>query len=234
MLDIQDMTIRYGNITAVRGVSLSVNRGELVALIGANGAGKSTTMKAVIGLIKTVSGRVLLDGQEITNLAAHRIVRFGISLVPEGRLVFPGFTVLENLQAGAYGIGPKGEVAAGLDRVFGLFPLLKERLRQKAGTLSGGEQQMLAIARALMSRPKVLLLDEPSLGLAPVMADKIQELIQEIHSQGMTILLVEQNVYSALEIADRGYVIENGGIALFGSAAELMENESVQSKYMGV
>lgn len=234
MLDIQDMTIKYGNITAVHGVSLSVSRGELVALIGANGAGKSTMMKAVIGLLKAISGKILLDGKEITNLAAHKIVRFGINLVPEGRLVFPGFTVLENLHAGAYGIKSKGEVAAGLDHVFGLFPLLRERLRQRAGTLSGGEQQMLAIARALMSRPKMLLLDEPSLGLAPVMADKIQELIQEIHGQGMTILLVEQNVYSALEIADRGYVIENGRIVLSGSAAELMENESVQRKYMGV
>ncbi|MDN5343987.1 MAG: branched-chain amino acid transport system ATP-binding protein [Clostridia bacterium] len=234
MLEVKNIESKYGNIQAISDVSLSVKRGELVAVVGANGAGKSTTMKTIMGLLKASAGQIIFDNKNITNLPAHDIVNLGIALVPEGRMVFPYFTVLENLNAGAYCIKNKAEVSEGLNYVFSLFPLLKDRLHQKAGTLSGGEQQMLAIGRALMSKPKLLLMDEPSLGLAPVIVDKIIELIQEIHQQGMTILLVEQDVYSALEIADRGYVMENGRIVLEGTANELMESALVQKKYLGI
>ena len=233
MLTIENIITKYGNIEAVKGISLNVNEGELVAIVGANGAGKSTTMKTIIGLQKPSSGKVLFRNKDITGRPAHEIVSTGIALVPEGRMVFPGFSVFENLQAGAY-LKKKEEIAESLEYVLGLFPKLKDRINQKAGTLSGGEQQMLAIGRALMSKPKLLLMDEPSLGLAPVIVDKILELIHDIHQQGMTIILVEQDVYSALEISQRGYVMESGIIVLEGIAQDLLNNEEVQKKYLGM
>ena len=233
MLTIENIITKYGNIEAVKGISLNVNEGELVAIVGANGAGKSTTMKTIIGLQKPSSGKVLFRDKDITGRPAHEIVSTGIALVPEGRMVFPGFSVFENLQAGAY-LKKKEEIAESLEYVLGLFPKLKDRINQKAGTLSGGEQQMLAIGRALMSKPKLLLMDEPSLGLAPVIVDKILELIHDIHQQGMTIILVEQDVYSALEISQRGYVMESGIIVLEGIAQDLLNNEEVQKKYLGM
>jgi branched-chain amino acid transport system ATP-binding protein len=235
LLELKNVHSYYGNIHALKGLSVEVNQGEVVTLIGANGAGKSTTLRTISGLLTPRQGQVLLNGKRIDTLAAHEIVKLGISQSPEGRRIFPRLTVLENLELGAYTRSTHdGEFQADLDRVFTLFPRLKERVWQKGGTLSGGEQQMLAIGRALMSRPKVLLLDEPSMGLAPILVDQIFSIIQDINQQGMTILLVEQNALKALEIAHTGYVLQTGEIVLEDTAANLRNNETVQKAYLGM
>ncbi len=233
MLKITDLNVFYGPIHALKGVSLEVNNGEIVTLIGSNGAGKSTTLNAITGIVKVASGKVELDGQDITNAASHKIVQHGISLSPEGREVFPGLTVEENLRMGAYTRQNKQEIAQNFERVYDLFPRLKERVSQPAGTLSGGEQQMLAIGRSLMSSPKYLLLDEPSMGLAPNLVQMIFSLIEEINKQGMTILLIEQNANMALSVASRAYVLETGRVSLSGDAAQLAQDERVKKAYLG-
>jgi branched-chain amino acid transport system ATP-binding protein len=222
----------YGHIHALHGVSIAVEEGEIVTLIGANGAGKSTTLKTIAGFLRPRPGAVFLDGKPIHGLPPHEITRRGVCLVPEGRRIFPRMTVLENLQMGAF-TRTDADVQADLDRVFHLFPRLKERLSQVAGTLSGGEQQMLAIARGLMARPRILLLDEPSMGLAPVLVELIFQTIREINAQGVTILLVEQNALMALGIARRGYVLETGRIVLADEAHRLRENDMVRKSYLG-
>jgi branched-chain amino acid transport system ATP-binding protein len=223
----------YGHIHALHGVSITVEPGEIVTLIGANGAGKSTTLKTIAGFLKPRPGRVLLEGAPIQGLAPHDITRRGVCLVPEGRRIFPRMTVLENLEMGAFARGNRQEIQEDLDRVCRLFPRLEERLAQVAGTLSGGEQQMLAIGRAMMARPKILLLDEPSMGLAPVLVELIFRTVQEINAQGVTILLVEQNALMALGVARRGYVLETGRIVLADSAERLRENDLVRRSYLG-
>jgi len=225
--------VAYGSVTAIRELSLSVQQGELVCLIGANGAGKSTALKALAGIQPVASGSIHYDGSAITGMPTHLRVRKGIALVPEGRGIFARLTVSENLQLGAYARSDAHAVAQDLDYVLGLFPRLAERRRQIAGTLSGGEQQMLAIGRALMSRPRLLLLDEPSMGLAPIMVQKIFEIIRRIAANGVTLLLVEQNAKLALEVSDRGYVLESGRIVLADSAAALLANPEVQNAYLG-
>ena len=227
------LRVAYGGITAVKGIDLDVGERELVTLVGANGAGKTTTLKALAGIIKPVGGEVRYDGQMVTGVPAHRLVRAGIALVPEGRGVFNRLTVEENLDMGAYARAERSAIAADRERVYGLFPRLAERRRQYGGTLSGGEQQMLAIARALMSRPKLLLLDEPSMGLAPLMVQKILETIRTIAAEGVTLLLVEQNAKLALELCDRGYVMESGSIALADDAGALLGNPQVRQAYLG-
>ena len=227
------LRVAYGGITAVKGIDLDVGERELVTLVGANGAGKTTTLKALAGIIKPVGGEVRYDGQMVTGVPAHRLVRAGIALVPEGRGVFNRLTVEENLDMGAYARAERSAIAADRERVYGLFPRLAERRRQYGGTLSGGEQQMLAIARALMSRPKLLLLDEPSMGLAPLMVQKIFETIRTIAAEGVTLLLVEQNAKLALELCDRGYVMESGSIALADDAGALLGNPQVRQAYLG-
>jgi branched-chain amino acid transport system ATP-binding protein len=233
LLELQEIHTYYGNIHALRGISLQVNQGEIVTLIGSNGAGKSTTLRTISGLLSPRRGQVVLNGKRIDNVAAHEIVKLGVSQSPEGRRIFPRLTVLENLEMGAYTRSDSGEYQADLDRVFELFPRLKERVWQKGGTLSGGEQQMLAMGRALMSRPKVLLLDEPSMGLAPILVDQIFSIVQDINKQGTTILLVEQNALKALEVAHTGYVLQSGQIVLQDSATNLQRNETVQKAYLG-
>jgi branched-chain amino acid transport system ATP-binding protein len=234
MLEIRNLVVNYGAITALHGVSLQVRQGDIVTLIGANGAGKTTTLKAVSGLLKCRSGEILYQGRNISNGRPHQIVQQGISQVPEGRMIFANLTVLENLQMGAYLRSDKTAIRAEMDYVFSIFPRLRERLRQVAGTLSGGEQQMLAIGRALMSRPKFLMLDEPSLGIAPLLVKTIFEKIVEINRQhGITILLVEQNANLALEISSYGYVLETGRILLQDSSADLRQNPQVKSAYLG-
>ncbi|MDB6018130.1 MAG: transporter related-protein [Pedosphaera sp.] len=234
MLEIKNLTVNYGAICALRGVSLEVKQGDIVTLIGANGAGKTTTLRAVSGLLKAQSGEVLYQGRNITNLPAHQIVKLGMSHVPEGRMVFANLTVLENLMMGAYLQKDKTVIQQEMDYVFGIFPRLKERLKQVAGTLSGGEQQMLAIGRALMSKPKFLMLDEPSLGIAPLLVKTIFEKIVEINQQqGISILLVEQNANLALEISRYGYVLETGRIILQDECAALRQNPQVKSAYLG-
>src|SRR5476649_383110 len=234
MLEIKNLQVSYGAITALHGVSLSVPDGKIVTLIGANGAGKTTTLKTISGLLKPKSGEIFYDGKNIAGLPPHRIVGRGISHVPEGRMIFANLTVLENLQLGAYLQKDRHVVRRELEHVFSLFPRLQEREKQIAGTLSGGEQQMLAIGRALMSKPKLLLLDEPSLGLAPLLVKTIFEKIVEINrEQGLTILLVEQNANLALEISHFGYVLETGKIILSGDSAALRQNPQVQSAYLG-
>ena len=233
MLKIKNLNVFYGPIHALKGISLDVNDGEIVTLIGSNGAGKSTTLNTITGLVKTASGSIDLDGTEIANMAPHKIVELGISLSPEGREVFPALTVEENLKLGAYTRKDKGEVAANFDRVYDLFPRLKERINQSAGTLSGGEQQMLAIGRALMSSPKILLLDEPSMGLAPNLVLMIFDLIKSINQQGTTILLIEQNANMALSIANRAYVLETGNISRSGDARALAKDDRVRKAYLG-
>ena len=232
MLDVREIDVRYGPIHAVRGVSLRVGAGEIVTIIGANGAGKSTILKAVVGLLRPSSGEVRLEGESLAALRPANIVRRGIAMVPEGRRVFPRLSVLDNLRLGGYG-RPKIEVGQTLDRVFTLFPRLRERRRQLAGTLSGGEQQMLAIGRGLMSQPRLLLLDEPSMGLAPLLVQQIFETILAINERGTTILLVEQNAHMALAVADRGYVLENGRIVLTGEAETLATNPRIRAAYLG-
>jgi branched-chain amino acid transport system ATP-binding protein len=233
MLEIEDLHVSYGNIQALRGVSLRVEAGELVTIVGSNGAGKSTTLLTISGVLRPRAGRVLFEGHDLSRAAPHDIVRWGISHCPEGRLIFGRLTVAENLVLGAYNRRNRDEIQQDLTRVHQLFPVLLERRGQAAGTLSGGEQQMLAIGRALMSRPRLLLLDEPSLGLAPILVERIFTIIQALRRQGVTILLVEQNAYQALRVADRAYVLETGQVRLTGPAAELADNPQVQAAYLG-
>jgi branched-chain amino acid transport system ATP-binding protein len=223
----------YGSIEALKGISLEVHAGEIVTLIGANGAGKSTTLRSINGLNTPREGSIVFEGRNITRTAPHEIVGMGISQSPEGRRLFPHMTVLENLEMGAFQRRDRGGIREDLDRVYSLFPRLAERKSQRAGTLSGGEQQMVAIGRALMARPKLLMLDEPSMGLAPIFVEKIFEIIGEINEQGTTILLVEQNALMALDAADRGYVLETGHVALADDAKSLRENEQVRKAYLG-
>jgi len=233
MLEVRDVHTYYGNIHALKGVSLTIDKGEIVTLIGANGAGKSTTLNTICGLIKPRQGSILLEGQEIHVKPAHQIVGLGISQAPEGRRIFSRLTVRENLEMGAFLRRDLDGIQRDMERVFTLFPRLKERIKQVGGTLSGGEQQMLAIGRALMANPRVLLLDEPSMGLAPLLVEEIFEVVSQLNGAGTTILLVEQNALMALSIAHRGYVLETGRVALAGSAAELRENPEVQRAYLG-
>jgi branched-chain amino acid transport system ATP-binding protein len=233
MLELSDVHTYYGNIRALRGVSLSVNEGEIVTLIGANGAGKTTTLRTILGLARPRRGSVRFKSQRVDTQATDRIVRLGIAQSPEGRRIFPRLSVLENLELGAFARPDRDGIASDLDRVLGLFPRLRERLQQKGGTLSGGEQQMLAISRALMARPALLLLDEPSMGLSPILVETIFRIIQDINRQGTTILLVEQNARMALRVAHRGYVIQTGRIALQGTGRELLDNDDVRKAYLG-
>jgi branched-chain amino acid transport system ATP-binding protein len=234
LLEVQNVHSYYGNIHALKGVSLAVEQGEIVTLIGANGAGKSTTLKTISGIVRPRQGSVKLAGEDLTQYSAHEVVGKGLCQVPEGRGIFFRLTVLENLEMGAYIRVDAQQIAQDLEYVFSLFPRLKERRKQVAGTLSGGEQQMLALGRALMARPKVLLLDEPSMGLAPILVESIFETIQNINKEGATILLVEQNALMALQIAHRGYVIQTGEIVLHDKAAALRTNEMVKKAYLGV
>ncbi len=233
MLEVEDIHTYYGQIHALKGVSLHVGEGEIVTLIGGNGAGKTTTLRTISGLMHPRQGSIKLQGRLISQLPAHDIVSQGVSQSPEGRRIFPRMSVRENLELGAYQRNDKGGIARDMDRVFELFPRLKERERQKAGTMSGGEQQMLAMGRALMANPKVLLLDEPSMGLAPILVEQIFNIVQEINQQGTTILLVEQNALAALSVAHRGYVIETGHIVLHDEAKRLQQNEMVRKAYLG-
>jgi branched-chain amino acid transport system ATP-binding protein len=233
LLNVRDVKVAYGGIQAVKGVSLEVREGELVSLIGSNGAGKTTTMKAITGLLALGGGHIELAGKTIDGQGPWDLVQQGLAMVPEGRGVFTRMTIVENLQMGAYIRDDNVAIAEDIERVFNTFPRLKERRDQLAGTMSGGEQQMLAMGRALMSRPKVLLLDEPSMGLSPIMVDKIFEVIQEVSAQGVTILLVEQNASRALQIADRGYVMESGLITLSGDAHEMLHDPKVRAAYLG-
>jgi branched-chain amino acid transport system ATP-binding protein len=233
-LEIDQIHVTYGVIEALKGVSLRVGRGEIVTLIGANGAGKSTTVRTVAGLLKPTGGKITFEGRDMSRLSSEEVVRAGIALSPEGRLIFPRMSVHENLLMGAYVRRDRDEIEHDMGRVFQLFPRLSERKNQTGGTLSGGEQQMLAIGRALMARPRLLLLDEPSLGLAPVLTDTIFEVLGEISRQGTTILLSEQNALRALKLANRGYVMETGLIVQEGSAKELLESPDVQKAYLGV
>ena len=232
-LEIRDLHVSYGGIRALKGIDLTVEEGQIVTLIGANGAGKSTTLRAISGLQKPQSGSILYGGEELVGLPAKEIVRRGIIHVPEGRRVFPDMTVAENLKIGAFLRTDKGGIADDMDYVHSLFPRLKERSWQLAGTLSGGEQQMLAVGRALMSRPKVLMMDEPSLGLAPLIVKDIFSIIRRVNADGITVLLIEQNANAALRVADYGYVLETGTIALTGTGEELLRNESVREAYLG-
>ncbi|HWP62353.1 MAG TPA: ABC transporter ATP-binding protein [Candidatus Binatia bacterium] len=234
LLELHDVHVHYGNIHALKGISIEVAEGEIVTLIGANGAGKSTTLNAISGLVRPSAGSIRYDGQDITRAPAHEIVARGVVQVPEGRRIFARLTVRENLLMGAYLVRDRREIEAGIERVFAMFPRLKEREHQVCGTLSGGEQQMLAIGRALMTRPRVLLMDEPSMGLAPVLVDGIFATIRYLHEEGTTILLVEQNARMALSVADRGYVVETGRIVLADTAAALQANDAVRRAYLGI
>ncbi|MBQ7563554.1 MAG: ABC transporter ATP-binding protein [Lachnospiraceae bacterium] len=231
MLKIKDLKVNYGGIEAVKGISIDVPYGNIITLVGANGAGKSTTLRAISGLVKAGSGSITLDDEELIGLPTADIVAKGITMVPEGRRVFPDLTVLENLKIGAY--LRNDSLDADIEHVYELFPRLKERSWQAAGTLSGGEQQMLAVGRALMSKPKIIMMDEPSLGLAPIIVQGIFEIIREINKQGTTVLLIEQNANMALKVADYGYVMETGVISLEGSGEELLANEKVKELYLG-
>lgn len=233
MLELKDVHTYYGNIHALKGISLQVEQGEIVTLIGGNGAGKSTTLNTISGILKPREGSIWLEGERIDHVRPHHIVELGISQGPEGRRIFSRLTVRENLEMGAYTRTDKERIQEDMERVFVLFPVLKERHKQVAGTLSGGEQQMLCIGRALMSRPKILLLDEPSMGLAPMLVEAIFDITQDINRQGTTILLVEQNANMALSIADRGYVLETGRIVLEGTAQDLRDNPQVREAYLG-
>jgi len=232
VLELRDVVCCYGQVTALKGVSLTVGKGELVALIGANGAGKSTTLKAISGLLHPIAGTIVFDGHDITNASARAILSLGIAHCPEGRRVFPQMSVLENLEMGAYLRSARREIAADMARVFDQFPRLAERRQQPAGTLSGGEQQMLAIGRALMSRPKLVLFDEPSLGLAPTMVERTFDIVSSIRAAGTTVLMVEQNASAALNMCDRAYLLESGSLALEGSGRELIDNPHVRAAYL--
>jgi branched-chain amino acid transport system ATP-binding protein len=231
LLEVDQIVVRYGAIAAIKGISFSVGEGEIVALLGANGAGKTTTQKTVSGMLRPSAGSITFDGKRIDGIPAHELIRLGICHVPEGRHVFPRMSVAENLEMGAFRF--KSTDQADLDRVFELFPRLKERLKQQAGTLSGGEQQMLAIGRALMGKPRLLLLDEPSMGLAPLIVAQIFEIIREINSSGVTVLVVEQNAAQALSLANRGYVLETGEIVLEGTGQELLADDRIRAAYLG-
>jgi len=233
MLKVEDLHVNYGGIKAVRGINLNIEHNRIVTLIGANGAGKSSTLRAIMGLVKKAQGKVTYDGEDLTNLSTEEIVKKGIVLVPEGRNVFSNLTVEENLILGAYTIKDKKAIEKNMNRVYDLFPRLKERSWQKAGTLSGGEQQMLAVGRALMIEPKVIMMDEPSLGLAPILVNEIFNIIKMLNQQGNTILLVEQNAKKALELADYAYVLETGELVLEGSGKELLNDVRVQEAYLG-
>jgi len=233
LLELDKLEVAYGGIHAVKGIDLIVRQGELVCLIGANGAGKTTTLKGITGLQPVSAGKVVYDGNDVTGNPAFQLVRKGLSMVPEGRGVFGALTIEENLAMGAYSRRDRKEIKQDVERVFGLFPRLKEREKQTAGTLSGGEQQMLAMARAIMSRPKLLLLDEPSMGLAPLMVQKVFETVLAISGEGVTILLIEQNAKLALEVSNRGYVMESGTITLSGDARDLLSNPKVREAYLG-
>lgn len=233
MLEVKDLEVYYGMIQAIKGISFEVNEGEVIALIGANGAGKTTTLHTVTGLLHPKKGSVLFEGQDITKIPAHKIVSLGMAHVPEGRRVFAQFSVLQNLKMGAYTRTDKNEIEETLQIVYKRFPRLEERKNQLAGTLSGGEQQMLAMGRALMSRPKIILMDEPSMGLSPILVNEIFDIIQSVSASGTTVLLVEQNAKKALSIADRAYVLETGKIVLDGDAKELMNNDSIKKAYLG-
>ena len=232
LLKVENIHVYYGSIHAIKGVSFEVNEGEIVTLIGANGAGKSTTLNTIAGLLRPRSGAVYLEGKNLASVPTAKIVRHGMALCPEGRRIFQQMTVRENLEMGGY-TRPDKEIPASMDEMFQRFPRLKEREKQIAGTLSGGEQQMLAMARALMSKPKLLMLDEPSMGLAPILVEQIFEIIKELHGSGTTILLVEQNAQMALSIADRAYVLETGRITMEGQASELLHNDAVRKAYLG-
>ncbi len=234
LLEVRDVHTYYGNIHALKGVSLSVEKGEIVTLIGGNGAGKTTTLRTICGLLKPRSGQVLLDGKDLANFKAHQIVDQGVAMVPEGRGVFSRLTVAENLDLGAYSRNDRGAIRQDLEMVLRLFPRLKERIKQVAGTLSGGEQQMLATGRALMAHPRLLLMDEPSMGLAPILVESIFDTLRQVNQEGTTILLVEQNAHMALQIANRGYVLQTGQIALAKSAEELQRDPMVRKVYLGI
>ncbi|WP_427915159.1 ABC transporter ATP-binding protein [Ramlibacter sp. MMS24-I3-19] len=233
LLKVSGLKVAYGGIQAVKGVDFEVQEGELVSLIGSNGAGKTTTMKAITGLLSIHGGDIQYLGRSIRGRGPWDLVKEGLAMVPEGRGVFTRMTITENLQMGAHIRKDTAEIASDLEKVFGIFPRLKERRTQLAGTMSGGEQQMLAMGRALMSRPKVLLLDEPSMGLSPIMVDKIFEVVREVHAQGVTVLLVEQNASRALQIADRGYVMESGAITMTGNARQMLDDPKVRAAYLG-
>jgi branched-chain amino acid transport system ATP-binding protein len=233
MIKIDNLVVSYGGIEALKGVSLEVPSGKIVTLVGANGAGKSTTLKSIVGLVNPKSGSINYEGTDLTKLKTESMVKQGIALVPEGRRVFSDLTVLENLKIGAYSRKDTKGIAEDLEKVYSLFPRLKERTWQAAGTLSGGEQQMLAIGRALMSRPKLIMMDEPSLGLAPIIVKELFGIIKKINEEGMTVLLIEQNANAALKIADIGYIMETGKITLTGSGTELLNNEEIKKAYLG-
>lgn len=233
MLTIKDLEVYYGVIQAIKGISFEVNEGEVIALIGANGAGKTTTLQTITGMLQAKSGSVMFEGTDITKVPGHKIVSMGMAHVPEGRRVFAELSVLENLKLGAYTRKDKTEIAESLEKVYKSFPRLEERKSQLAGTLSGGEQQMLAMGRALMSKPRIILMDEPSMGLSPIFVEEIFNIIKEISASGTTVLLVEQNAKKALSIADRAYVLETGKIVLSGNANDLMNDESIKKAYLG-
>ena len=233
MLEVRDLQVYYGMIHAIKGISFDVNQGEVIALIGANGAGKTTTLHTITGLLAPKSGSVLFEGKDITKVPAHKIVSMGMAHVPEGRRVFAELSVYENLKMGAYTRKDKKEIEESLANVYKRFPRLEERKNQMAGTLSGGEQQMLAMGRALMSKPKIIIMDEPSMGLSPILVEEIFHIIREISASGTTVLLVEQNAKKALAIADRAYVLETGNIVLSGDAKEMMNNDSIKKAYLG-
>ena len=233
MLEVKDLEVYYGMIQAIKGISFEVNQGEVIALIGANGAGKTTTLHTITGLLSPKKGSVMFEGTDITKIPAHKIVSMGMAHVPEGRRVFAELSVYENLKMGAYTRKDKNEIAQSLEMVYKRFPRLKERTGQRAGTLSGGEQQMLAMGRALMSKPKIILMDEPSMGLSPIFVNEIFDIIKEVSESGTTVLLVEQNAKKALSIADRAYVLETGSITLEGKADDLLHDVSVQKAYLG-
>lgn len=233
MLNLKDVNVYYGAVHALKGLSLNVEEGEIVTLIGSNGAGKSTTIKAISGIVAVESGTIEFEGEPITGMLPHKVVGCGIVQIPEGRRVFPEMSVRENLEMGAYSRKDRAQIGEDLDRIFDRFPRLKERETQLAATLSGGEQQMLAVGRALMARPRLLLLDEPSMGLAPILVEEVFEIIRDISADGTTILLVEQNARMALSIADRGYVLQTGEIALAGAAEDLLQDEQVRKVYLG-
>ncbi|MBQ9156958.1 MAG: ABC transporter ATP-binding protein [Eubacterium sp.] len=232
LLSVNDINVYYGAIHAIKGISFEVYNGEIVTLIGANGAGKSTSLNTISGLLRSKTGSIEFEGRDISRIPAHKLVKMGLSQVPEGRRVFLQMTVQENLEMGAY-TAPAGSVSSSLDKVYELFPRLKERYKQIAGTLSGGEQQMLAMGRALMSQPKLMMLDEPSMGLAPILVEQIFDIIRNLHAAGTTILLVEQNARMALSVADRAYVLETGKISLSGDAKDLLHDDSVRKAYLG-
>ncbi len=233
MLEVKDLQVYYGVIQALKGISFEVNQGEVIALIGANGAGKTTTLQTLTGILQAKSGSIMFEGKDLTKVPAHKIVEMGMAHVPEGRRVFADMTVYENLLMGAYTRKDKNEIAESLEMVYKRFPRLKERQGQRSGTLSGGEQQMLAMGRALMSKPRIILMDEPSMGLSPIFVNEIFNIIKDVSEGGTTVLLVEQNAKKALSIADRAYVLETGNITLEGKAEELLHNEAVQKAYLG-